>query len=140
MDIVAIIFAFTAGCCTAVEQTINGRLGQAITPGVATLHNLATGAVMLVVLNLYHGNIVNYAKIASINPVYLFGGVFGAAIVYFSARAIPLLGVTKTLALVITGQLLCGLASDIFIHGIQVNVSKWIGVVLLLVGSYMMIR
>ena len=140
MDIFAIIFAFMAGCCTAVEQTINGRLGQAVTPGVATLHNLATGAVLLVILNLCRGNIANYARITSISPFYLFGGLFGAAIVYLSARAVPILGVTKTLALVITGQLLCGLASDIIANGLHVNVSRWIGAVLLLIGSYMMIR
>lgn len=140
MDILAIIFAFAAGCCTAIEQTINGRLGQVITPGVATLHNLATGAIVLVCLNLFHGNIANYAKITSISPFYLFGGLFGAAIIYLSARAVPILGITKTLALVITGQLICGLAGDIFVHGMQVSASKWIGAVFLLIGSYLIIR
>ena len=140
MDIWAIVCAIVAGFCTAIEQTINGRLGNEITPSLATLHNLATGAVFMFLINLLRGNLVNYKRIANVNPILLIGGIFGAMIIYLAAKAIPSLGVTTTLTLIIAGQLACGIVADIFLNKITFSLSSWIGLALVIVGTFLLVN
>lgn len=140
MNILPILFALAAGFFTAIEQSINGRLGKEITPSIATLHNLMTGAALMLLINLVRGNLPRYLKIESLNPLLLIGGIFGAMIIYLSAKAIPALGVTTTLTLVIAGQLTCGLITDMFFSGLEIGATKWIGIALVLLGSYLMVK
>ena len=140
MKLLGMLYALIAGYSTAIEQTINGRLGEEVTPGIATLHNLITGAVAMLLLNLIGGNLHHYADIRNVSPAYLFGGIFGAMIIYFSSKAVPVLGVTTTLALVIAGELSCGLLADFFLTHSDVSPAKWAGVGLVLVGSLLMTK
>jgi transporter family-2 protein len=140
MDPVAVIFALVAGFCTALEQTINARLAKAITPGLATLHNLLTGALFMLLINVFRGNITNYSKIAKVNPVLMIGGIFGALIIYLSSRSIPVIGVTATLTLIIAGQLACGIVTDVFLNNISFNIAKWIGITFVMAGVYLIVR
>ena len=140
MNIWAVVCAIIAGFCTAIEQTINGRLGRAITPSLATLHNLTLGAIFFLVINLIRGNLGGYKKIATLNPVLLIGGFFGAMIIYLSTKAVPALGVTVTLTLIIAGQLTCGIVTDIFLNKITFNITDWIGIVLVIAGTFIMMK
>jgi transporter family-2 protein len=140
MNVWAIVCAVAAGFCTAVEQTINGRLGREISPSLATLHNLTLGAILFFLINLFSGNLADYRKIAAINPVLLTGGIFGAMIIYLATRAVPALGVTVTLTLIIAGQLTCGIVADIFVNKITFNVTDWVGIVLVIAGVFIIIK
>lgn len=140
MDIWAIVCAIVAGFCTAVEQTINGRLGREITPSLATLHNLCVGAIFFFIINLLRGSLGGYRKIVTLNPVLLIGGFFGAMIIYLSAKAVPALGVTVTLTLIIAGQLTCGIITDIFVNKITFNLADWIGIVLVISGTFVIMK
>lgn len=140
MDYISIIFALVAGFCTALEQTINARLGKEITPSLATLHSLIIGAIFILVVNLISGNIINYSKISKVSPLLMIGGILGALIIYLSARSIPIIGVTVTLTLIMAGQLACGIVTDMFINGITFNLTKWMGILLVISGIYLMLK
>lgn len=140
MDIWAVVCAIVAGFCTAIEQTINGRLGREISPSLATLHNLVLGAVFFLIINMFRGGLAGYRKIATLNPLLLIGGFFGAMIIYLSTKAVPALGVTVTLTLIIAGQLTCGIAADIFINKISFDLTDWIGIVLVITGTFIMMK
>ncbi|MGE5494436.1 MAG: DMT family transporter [Burkholderiales bacterium] len=140
MDTVPIVFALVAGFCTALEQTINARLGREITPGLATLHNLLIGALFMLLINVLRGNIANYAKITKVSPLLMVGGIFGALIIYLSSRSIPIIGVTATLTLIIAGQLACGIITDVLFSSITFSAAKWIGIALVTAGVYLIMR
>ncbi len=140
MDTWAIVCAIVAGFCTALEQTINGRLGRVITPSLATLHNLTLGAILFFIINLLRGGLSGYKKIFTLNPLLLIGGFFGAMIIYLSTKAVPALGVTVTLTLIIAGQLSCGIVADIFLNKLTFNITDWIGIALVIAGTLMIIK
>lgn len=140
MNILPIALALFAGFCTAIEGTINGRFASHISPSAATLFNLAVGMIFMLFVNIMSGNMSQYKSIASINPVLLTGGFFGAMIIYLSSKAIPSLGVTNTLVLIIAGQLAVGIISDMFLRGMRLDVFKILGIVLVISGSYIIVR
>lgn len=140
MGILPIALALMAGFCTAIENTINGRLTTHISAGAATLFNLALGAVLMLLVNILNGNISQYKNIASVNPLLLTGGFFGAMIIYLSSKAIPSLGVTNTLVLIIAGQLAVGIISDVLLKTTHIDAVKLIGITLVAAGAYIIIK
>lgn len=136
----AILFALLAGVFTAVESAINSQLGKQITPSIATLHSLATGAALMLAISVIRGSYPRYIRVFSISPIWLIGGVFGAMIIYLSSKAIPALGVSRTLTLILTAQILTGLVMDLFWSGISIDIYKGFGVLFLLLGANLIIR
>ena len=135
-DVASIVFAVLAGIFTTLEVTINSKLGTLISPKIATLHSLITGSILLIIFNLIKGTLSQYKKIIYISPKWLIGGIFGALIIYFSTKAMPELGVTKTLTFLLTAQLISGLLIDTFILGQQLYFYKIAGVILLIISVF----
>lgn len=135
-DIIAILFAILAGIFTTIEVSINSKLGTLITPKIATLHSLITGSFLLIIFNLIKGSLNQYKKIIFISPKWLIGGIFGAMIIYFSTKAIPVLGVTKTLTFLLAAQLISGLFIDTYILGENLHFYKIAGVILLMISVF----
>lgn len=140
MDVVSVLCALTAGVFTTIESTINARLGRHVTPSIATLHSLATGMAFILLISLFKGSIGRYGKVIHVSPVWLIGGIFGALIIYFSSKAIPVLGVSTALIFILAAQLVSGYLVDIFIGGAEVNVRKAVGLMIFLAGAYMFIK
>ena len=136
----AIVFALLAGVFTAVESGINSQLGRQITPSIATLHSLATGAALMLVISVIRGSYTRYIRIFSVNPVWLIGGIFGAMILYLSSKAIPALGVSRTLTLILSAQIITGLVIDAVWTGAGIDSYKVFGVLFLLLGANLIIR
>jgi len=132
----AVIFAILAGVFTTIEVTINTKLGTIITPKLATLHSLITGAIFIFIFNIIKGSIGQYKKIIYVSPQWLIGGIFGALIIYFSTKAMPLLGVTKTLTFLLAAQLVSGLIIDTFILREPLYFYKVAGLILLIISIY----
>lgn len=132
----AVIFAILAGIFTTIEVTINTKLGTIITPKLATLHSLMTGAIFIFIFNVIKGSISQYKKIIYVSPQWLIGGIFGASIIYFSIKAMPLLGVTKTLTFLLAAQLVSGLVIDTFILGEPLYFYKIAGLILLIISIF----
>ncbi len=134
------LLAILAGIFTTIEASINSQLGKFITPGIATLHSLMVGMSFILFLNLINGKLSYYAKITTVRPLWLIGGLFGASIIYLSSRSIPQLGISNTIILVLSGQLLSGLILDAVVNQVELNVRKIAGLLLFLVGAIMYLK
>jgi bacterial/archaeal transporter family-2 protein len=140
MNYLFFLFAILAGVFTTIEASINAQLGKYITPGVATLHSLIVGVVFMLVLTLMDGSITHYTKVVTVKPLWLIGGVFGALIIYLSSISIPEIGISNTLILILTGQLVSGLIIDAVISNVEIGMKKMVGMVLFLVGTILFLR
>lgn len=140
MNLLYILLAILAGIFTTIESSINSQLGKYITPGVATLHSLMVGMTFILFLNLITGKLVYYAQITSIKPLWLIGGLFGASIIYLSSSAIPQLGISNTIILILSGQLLSGLIVDAIANNVELSVRKFIGLILFLIGAIVYLK
>jgi transporter family-2 protein len=136
-----ILYAILAGIFTAAESCMMSRLGRQITPSVATMYGLATGFVGIAIFRLIRGaSTRTYFKVFSVSPVYAVGGILGAAIIYLSAKAIPVLGIPKTLTVIVASQILAGLVIDYLVHQQSFNGRTVLGVLLLLAGVYLIVK
>ncbi len=137
----ALIFAILAGIFTTLEAGINAKLGKIVTPKIATLHNLVTGVLVILIANILKGTIHQYRKILHVDPQLLVGGIFGTFIVYFITKAIPKLGIATTLTIIVASQVISGLFIDIFISKQdQLDWYKCLGILLLLLGTYFTVK
>jgi transporter family-2 protein len=134
------LLAILAGIFTTIEASINSQLGKHITPGIATLHSLLVGMSFIFVLNLINGNLRYYTRITTVRPLWLIGGLFGASIIYLSSCAIPRLGISNTIILVLSGQLLSGLILDAVVNQVELSVRKLCGLILFLIGAIIYIK
>jgi transporter family-2 protein len=135
-----ILLAILAGIFTTIESSINSQLGKYITPGIATLHSLMVGMTFILFLNLINGKLIYYTKITTIKPLWLIGGIFGASIIYLSSSAIPQLGISNTIILVLSGQLLSGLIVDAIANNVELSARKAAGLILFLIGAIIYLK
>jgi transporter family-2 protein len=135
MNLFAMLLAVLAGIFTTIESSINSQLGKYLTPSIATLHSLIVGMTFMLFLNIFLGNIPRYAKVTSVNPIWLIGGFFGAFIIYLSSKAIPNLGISNTLILILAGQMVSGLLIDALINNAEISIKKMAGMLLFLTGA-----
>lgn len=140
MNLLYMLMAILAGIFTTLEATINSQLGKILTPGVATLHSLITGLTFFLILNIINGNIAKYQKVTQVSPIWLIGGFFGAFIIYLSSKSIPMLGISNTLILIISAELLCSLVIEGVILNQQITVRKVLGLIVFLVGAVMYLQ
>lgn len=140
MNLIFMFLAIVAGVFTTIESSINSQLGKYITPGMATLHSLAVGLGFIMVINLVSGNIPSYSKVTTVRPLWLIGGFFGASIIYLSSKSIPQLGISNTIILVLSGQLLSGLILDAVVNHTEISIRKMAGMILFLIGTIMFLK
>ena len=140
MNLFAMLLAVLAGIFTTIESSINSQLGKYLTPSIATLHSLIVGMTFMLFLNIFLGNIPRYAKVTSVNPIWLIGGFFGAFIIYLSSKAIPNLGISNTLILILAGQMVSGLLIDALINNAEISLKKMAGMVLFLTGAVIFLQ
>jgi bacterial/archaeal transporter family-2 protein len=132
--------ALSAGVFTAIEVGINSRLGKIVTPTIATLHSLIIGMLFFFTINLLQGTLSQYKNVFKVNPFLLIGGVFGALIIYIATKTIPRLGITTTLILVVSAEVLTGLFIDCFLTKEQVfSTMKIAGLIFVLIGIYILV-
>lgn len=140
MNLFAMLLAILAGIFTTIESSINSQLGKYLTPSIATLHSLLVGMTFMLLVNLLLGNVPRYAKVTNVNPVWLIGGFFGASIIYLSSKAIPRLGISNTLILILAGQLVSGLLIDALVNNAEISLKKMAGMILFLAGAVIFLQ
>lgn len=140
MNLLVMLMAILAGVFTTIETSINSQLGKYLTPSIATLHSLIVGMTFIFLINFFKGNISRYYKVVTVSPIWLIGGLFGAFIIYFSSKAIPELGISNTLILILSGQLVSGLLIDALVNNVDISVKKLVGMGLFLVGAIMFLK
>lgn len=139
-QIVAIFFAILAGGSTALEAFINGELGKNTSPITATFISLVVGAIFFLISIFLTGNINSLLDLNSISPKFLLGGIFGGFIIYFTTKAIPGLGLSNTLIIIVVAQILIGFFMDIVVLKEQsMHLYKYIGAILLFIGTFFIV-
>lgn len=134
------LYAIAAGVFTALEVGINARLGKIVTPKIATMHSLIVGVLFFIAINAVQGTLHQYKSILKVAPIWLIGGIFGAMIIYLATKTVPRLGITATLILVVSAEVLTGLFIDCFITKAQIfSMIKIFGLIFVLIGIYILV-
>lgn len=140
-NIGAIICAILAGGSTALEAFVNGELGKNTTALIATFISLVVGVLFFLISILVTGDFKSLMNISDINPKLLIGGVLGGLVIYFTVKSVPTLGVSNTLTLIVVSQMLIGLLIDGIILGQgSMHLYKYIGAVLLVIGTFFILN
>lgn len=140
-NIGAILFAILAGSSTALEAFINGELGKSTTALIATFISLVVGAIFFLISILITGDIKSLVSVNQLNPKLLLGGILGGLVIYFTVRAIPNLGVSNTITLIVVSQILIGFFIDVaFVGQETLHLYKYIGAILLVIGTFFILN
>jgi len=139
-NILAIIFATLAGVSTSLEAFINGELGKNTTALIATFISLLVGTIFFFISICIIGNLNQLLSLKNINPKLLLGGVLGGLVIYFTVKAIPNLGVSKTLTLIVVSQMIVGFLIDSYIYKEVMHLYNYIGAILLFLGTFFILN
>ena len=140
-NIVAIMFAVLAGLSTTLEAFFNGELEKNTSALIATFISLVIGALFFLLSILVTGNFKDLLKMEKLNPILLLGGIFGGLIIYFTVKAIPTLGVSNTLIVIVISQVLLGFVIDSLVFGkTPIQLYNCIGVALIFIGVFFIIN
>ena len=140
-NMVAIFFAVLAGLSTTLEAFLNGELEKNTTALIATFISLVVGALFFLISILIAGDFKDLIKVGPIKPILLLGGVFGVLIIYFKVKAIPSLGVSNTLTLIVISQVILGFIIDSVILGKNtIHLYNYIGAALIFIGVFFMLN
>jgi bacterial/archaeal transporter family-2 protein len=132
--ILNIVFAYVAGALVGVSRQVNGRLSLSTSPLIASFFNHLVGFGFLTVLGLLIGGLLLPWTVNA--PLYAFiGGPIGVVFVAAGSWLIPRIGAVNTALLVISGQMLSGVALDVLSGKPTTLWAAVLGVVLILAGS-----
>lgn len=140
MNIISIIFASLAGVSTALEAFINGELGKNTTALIATFISLLVGTIFFFISICVTGNLKTLYSFNNINPKLLLGGILGGLVIYFTVKAIPNLGVSKTLTLIVVSQMLVSFFIDLNTYRQTMHLYNYIGAILLFLGTFFILN
>ena len=140
MNIISIIFAILAGVSTALEAFINGELGKNTTALIATFISLLVGTIFFFISICVTGNLKTLYSFNEINPKLLLGGILGGLVIYFTVKAIPNLGVSKTLTLIVVSQMLVSFFIDLNTYRQTIHLHNYIGAILLFIGTFFILN
>lgn len=135
------MFAVLAGLSTTLEAFFNGELEKNTTALVATFISLFVGTLFFLISILISGDFKELINVGPIKPVLLLGGIFGGLIIYCTVKAIPSLGVSNTLTLIVVSQVLLGFIIDSIILGKNTtHLYNYIGAALIFIGVFFMLN
>jgi transporter family-2 protein len=133
------------GALIALQAPINGGLGRSIGTWQAAFLSFAIGTALLLAIALVAGGgLGSLGNATERGPVYLLGGILGAAYVTTVLVTVRTLGAGGVTAATIAGQLTMSLVVDqLGILGVErqpITVAKVLGVVLLGLGVLLIVR
>lgn len=137
------LLMIAGGVAVAMQPSINARLAEKTGFLQAATISFAVGTLVLLLISgaVRQGS---FRALAEASWWQLSGGVFGAFFVTMTIIGVPRIGTTAVLALTIVSQLMAGLVMDHFglfgMRGIPVDVKRLVGVVLLLLGVWLICK
>ncbi|WP_321389546.1 DMT family transporter [uncultured Desulfuromusa sp.] len=141
--IVLMILIAIGGFAVAVQPSINARLAEKTGFLQAATVSFAVGTLILFLLSLSSGQ-GSFRRIPEAEWWQLTGGLFGAFFVTMTIVGVPRIGTTAVLALTIVSQLIAGLVMDHYglfgMRGIPIDYKRMVGIVLLLIGVFLICR
>ncbi len=139
-----LLTAFTGGL-VALQAPVNSVLGRAVGTWQAAFLSFAIGTVALAAIAaLATGGLGQLSGARNVSWYYLTGGLLGAAYVTTILVTVRTLGAGGVVAATIAGQLALSVVVDHFgLIGVTkqpITVAKVVGVVLLGIGTYFVVR
>ena len=141
--VLTLIIGLIGGISVGIQSAIAGGMGQRVggTAGSFIIH--LSGAVISGVLLLTRGG-EGIGEWRSL-PWYMLGsGAFGVILYYTLTHTLPRLGAGAAVTLILVGELLTGLLIDQFgwlgVPVRQIDPTRIVAAVLLLVGGYLLVR
>lgn len=138
-----LLVGLIGGIAVGIQSPIAGAMGQKIGGTASSVIVHLSGLVLSLILLVFRGG----EKIRDWNtlPWYMLGaGIFGLILYQSINITLPRLGATTMLALIIIGQLLTGVLLDSFgwlgVTARPIEATRIIGIVVLLIGGYLVIK
>jgi transporter family-2 protein len=134
-----------AGGLIAIQSVLNASLGQRAGNLGSVLLLTLLSAITLIVLIFIFPATANLSNLPGISEWYLYlGGVLGVAILVTPIYLVPRIGTTSALIAIVLGQTLFALIIDHFglfaSPKIEINLARGIGVLLVIIGAYLVGR
>lgn len=140
----AVVLTAVVGGILALQAPINAGLGRATGSLAAALVSFIIGTLVLVAVVGVSGETSGVASSFDVRWYYLLGGVLGAAYVTMALITVRSIGAGGVAAATITGQLAVSVVIDrLGVLGLEetpLSFSRIVGVVLLLAGTYLVVR
>jgi bacterial/archaeal transporter family-2 protein len=140
----AVLIMALVGGCIALQAPINAGLGKYTGSFAAATISFAVGTVLLSGIVLVSGKAGGLTEVSSVEWYYLLGGALGAAYVFSALVLVSEIGAGPVAAATVTGQLTTSVVLDrIGFLGLErepITAGKVIGVILLLAGTYLVVR
>ena len=141
---VAVTLMAAVGGLIALQPAINAGLGRATGNIAAALVSFAVGTLVLAAIVAIAGQAGGLGSALDVRWYYLLGGVLGAAYVFTALVTVGSIGAGGVAAATITGQLTLSVVIDrLGILGLEeqpITVERVLGVALLLVGTFLIVR
>jgi transporter family-2 protein len=137
---VLFLVGIVAGSMITIQSVLNSALGKKTgNLGSVLILTFVSIAVLLLLIGLFPGT-ANFRGIPGLSEWYLYlGGALGVVILAAPIFLIPRIGATSTLTALVMGQLVLALMMDQFglfgVPKIEINITRIIGLILLVVGA-----
>lgn len=138
------LWMVAAGGLIALQAPLNATLGRAVgaMPGAALSFAIGTCALVLVAL-LFGGGFGRLGAVRELSPIYLGGGVVGAAFVVTALVAVGRLGATGVVAANVVGQFAMAVVIDVFglfgVAATAISPLRIAGLALLVAGTALVV-
>jgi transporter family-2 protein len=140
----AVFFMAVVGGFIALQAPINAGLGRATGSFAAALVSFAVGTVLLAAIVALSGKAGGVTGATQVEWYYLLGGALGAAYVFSALVLVEEIGAGGVAAATVTGQLTTSVVLDrLGVLGLEqesLSPERVIGVALLLLGTYLVVR
>jgi bacterial/archaeal transporter family-2 protein len=140
----AVILMAGVGGLIAAQPAVNAGLGKETGSLAAALVSFAVGTLLLAGIVVAAGEVNGLSHTFDVRWYYLLGGVLGAAYVLTALIVVKEIGAGGVAAATITGQLTLSIVLDrLGVLGLEETPITWervAGVVLLLAGTYLIVR
>jgi transporter family-2 protein len=140
----AVLIMALVGGCIALQAPINAGLGRSTGNFAAATVSFAVGTILLASIVFASGKADGLSNVAHVEWYYLLGGALGAAYVFSALVLVSEIGAGAVAAATVTGQLTTSVVLDrIGFLGLDkepISLSRLCGVLLLLGGTYLIVR
>jgi transporter family-2 protein len=140
----AVLIMAMVGGCIALQAPINAGLGKSTGNFAAATVSFAVGTILLAGIVFASGKAGGLTNAGHVEWYYLLGGALGAAYVFSALVLVSEIGAGAVAAATVTGQLTTSVVLDrIGFLGLDrepITLSRVLGVLLLLGGTYLIVR
>jgi bacterial/archaeal transporter family-2 protein len=140
----AVLIMAVVGGGVALQAPINAGLGRATGSFAAATVSFAIGTLLLAAIVALAGKAGGIGNATDVEWYYLLGGVLGAAYVFSALVLVSEIGAGGVAAATVTGQLITSVILDrLGVLGLEqeaITPARMLGVVLLLAGTYLIVR